>query len=158
MFCGDISAGASNDILRATELARKMVCEWGMSESLGPINYARLKDSMSIVTGVQRTTHSEQTALLIDQEVRAIVDKAYRRAEQLIRENAPRVKAIGQALLQYETLTGEDVAQIMRGEEPEAARTDALKGSTGTTPPQPLVLKPDLSAPPVNGGLEPGLA
>jgi cell division protease FtsH len=143
MFCGDISAGASNDIERATGLARRMVCEWGMSEELGPIKYAESEETIFLGREINRSqTHSEATAMIIDREVKVFIDQSYKRAEKLLAKNREKLDAIAKALLKYETLSGKDVELIMRGDEPDIARRADAK-------PQPVVVRPEFK--PVTG-------
>jgi cell division protease FtsH len=122
-FCGDISAGASDDIHRATDLARAMVSELGMSDKIGPINYGERQGSDFLGTELMRgRTHSEETAREIDEEVRRFLDAAYHRAEDIVRDNRDSLERVAQALLAYETVSGDDVARLMRGETIESLR------------------------------------
>jgi cell division protease FtsH len=114
LFCGDISSGAASDIEHATQLARSMVCEWGMSESLGPIRYGR--ENGNIWDGVVGKEHSDATADEIDHEIKTIVDKAYKEVEALLAANRDKLEAIARALLKYETLSADDVKRLIRGE------------------------------------------
>jgi cell division protease FtsH len=148
MACGDISAGASNDIERASALARRMVCEWGMSEEIGPINYAETEETLFLGREVSHTrTHSEATALLIDKEVKLIVEQCYKRAEKLLQKNRDKLEAIAKALLKYETLSGSDVEQIMRGEEPQCARKAREMERSPDEGLKPVVVRPELMPP-----------
>jgi cell division protease FtsH len=115
---GEMTTGAGNDIERATELARKMVCEWGMSETLGPLAYGQ-KDE-EIFLGRQITRHqnfSEQTAVAIDNEIKGIVTGAARRAEKILRENMDMLHKLANALLEREILDSYEIDTIMRGQE-----------------------------------------
>jgi cell division protease FtsH len=115
-FCGDISAGASDDIHRATEIARAMVTELGMSEKIGPISYAERQGSDFLGTELMRSRqHSEETAREIDQEIRKLLDEAYTRARHIIRENRAGVEALTDALLVYETISGVEVTRLLAG-------------------------------------------
>jgi cell division protease FtsH len=115
-FCGDISAGASDDISRATEIARAMVTELGMSEKIGPISYAERQGSDFLGTELMRSRqHSEETAREIDQEIRKILDEAYARARSVIRENRTGVESLTVALLTYETISGQEVQRLLQG-------------------------------------------
>ena len=117
IFCGDISAGASDDIRRATDLARAMVTELGMSERIGPINYSERQGSDFLGTELMRgKLHSEETAREIDQEVHRILRDAYARAEEILRADSQAVEALAQALLEYETVTGEEISRLLGGE------------------------------------------
>jgi cell division protease FtsH len=110
------TTGAGNDIERATELARKMVCEWGMSDKLGPLSFGKESEEIFLGREIARSkNYSEQTALLIDSETSRIVKKASDRAEKLIKGNEEKLHAIAEALLIHETLDGEEVDQIFHG-------------------------------------------
>ncbi len=147
MACGDISAGAANDIERASDLARRMVCEWGMSEEIGPIHYGESEETLFLGREITRTrSHSEATAIVIDREVKAIVEQCYKRAEKLLQKNRDKLDAIAKALLKYETLTGADVEKIVRGEEPDAAREfERARSAAGAI--EPVVVRPELMPP-----------
>ena len=116
MFCGDISAGASDDIRRATDLARAMVSELGMSEKIGPINYSERQGSDFLGTELMRgKIHSEKTAREIDEEVHRILQEAYARAEAVLEDHRDGVEQLAQALLRYETISGEEVTRLLLG-------------------------------------------
>ncbi len=116
VITGDLSTGASNDIEKATDLARRMVCEWGMSDALGPIRFSENEETLFLGREVSRTqSHSEHTAQLIDKEIRVILDAAYKRAEKLVGKNRIGLDRISEALLRYETVTGEEVERLMNG-------------------------------------------
>jgi cell division protease FtsH len=107
MFCGDITTGASNDIERATQLARGMVYEWGMSEKMGPLKYTEERES--ILGSDSAVSVGNQTRRELDEEVRGIIDAQYQLAKNLIIANRDKVERIAQALLEHETL---DVLQV----------------------------------------------
>jgi len=112
-----LTTGAGNDIERATGMARKMVCKWGMSEKLGPLSYGE-KDE-EIFLGRELVAHknfSEDTSRQIDAEVRSIVDGCHARAKQLLTDNVEVLHAIAKALLERETISGADIDLIMKGE------------------------------------------
>ncbi|MCE9596002.1 MAG: ATP-dependent zinc metalloprotease FtsH [Planctomycetes bacterium] len=145
-FCGDISAGAFDDIRRATEIARAMVTELGMSEKIGPISYADRQGSDFLGTELARgRDHSEQTAREIDEEVRRLLTDAHERARELVRSHKDQVESMAQALLIYETLNGEEIEKILRGVPPQDLRpgtpsappTEARKAPTQASPSQP---------------------
>ena len=118
LIFGDLTTGAGNDIERATELARKMVCEWGMSEKLGPLAYGQ-KDE-EIFLGRQITRHrnfSEQTAVTIDAEIKNIVSQSMERAEQILKENLDTLHRLAAALLEREILDSSEIDAIIRGED-----------------------------------------
>jgi len=117
MFCNDISTGAKNDIEQATELARRMVCDWGMSDKLGPINYAAEEEHLFLGHEIARQRqHSEGTSVEIDAEVRRIIEEALGRARKILEEHREDVRHIAEALLQYEALSAEDVDLLLKGE------------------------------------------
>ena len=116
LVLGEISTGAENDIERATEIARKMVCEWGMSERLGPISYGA-KDQ-EVFLGREMSHHkdySEQTAEAIDEEIKAIVTSQYERVTQLLTEHREVLDGMSEALLEHETLDAKDVEALAEG-------------------------------------------
>jgi cell division protease FtsH len=110
---GDISSGAAADIAQVTRMARTMIEEWGMSDRLGFIRYA---GSDTRETFIAEKDYSDETAKLIDDEVRRIVDSAYRDGEKLLLDNWPKVESVAEALLRYETLSADEVHRLMRGE------------------------------------------
>jgi len=125
-FCGDISAGASSDIKQNTELARRMVAELGMSDKVGPVNYAERQGSEFLGTELMSSKwHSEETAREIDQEIQRFLREAYERAEVLIRANRNAVELLATALMRYETITGEEVKEILRGASLDSIRPGA---------------------------------
>jgi cell division protease FtsH len=109
----DVSTGASMDIAQVTSLARAMITEWGMSERLGFIRYAGA-DSREVM--IPDKDYSDTTARLIDEETRRLVDEAYNDAASMLNLNWQKVVDVAEALLKHETLSGEEVHQIMRGE------------------------------------------
>jgi cell division protease FtsH len=116
IFCGDVSAGAADDIRRATDLARAMVTELGMSERVGPINYSERQGSDFLGTELMRgKLHSETTAREIDEEVERILRDAYAHAESLIRSHRDVLERVAQALLAYETLNGDEILRLFEG-------------------------------------------
>ena len=127
----DISSGASSDIQQVTRLARAMVLEWGMSNKLGFINYMG-EDSREAF--IPDKDYSDDTARVIDEEVRRIVDEAYADAERMLAENWEKVETVAQALLKYEILTADEVHKLMRGETLGRATVADLLGSGPSTP------------------------
>ncbi|MEC8775669.1 MAG: ATP-dependent zinc metalloprotease FtsH, partial [Pseudomonadota bacterium] len=112
-----VTTGASNDIMQATDLARKMVTEWGMSDKLGPLRYNDNQEEVFLGHAVTQTKNvSEATSKLIDEEIRRIVDKADETCREIIGANVEQLHAIANALLEYETLTGDEVLALTRGE------------------------------------------
>jgi len=125
LFCDDISAGAQSDIKQATELARRMVCEWGMSEKLGLVNYTEGEEHLFLGRELTRVKpHSEAMAQEIDHEIRSIIDSCYERAENLIGESRDAVEKIALALLKYESLDSSDLDTIMAGGELVKAKSE----------------------------------
>lgn len=117
LYCGDITTGASNDIERATHLAREMVARYGMSERVGTICY---EDDQEIFVGrdYEKTrSYSEQVAGTLDAEVKALVDRAYDHCVKLLRENESKLLKVSDYLLAHETMTGEDFRASMEGKE-----------------------------------------
>ncbi len=113
-----LTTGAGNDIERATELARKMVCEWGMSEKLGPLAYGAKEEELFLGREITRSRNfSEQTAIAIDAEVKKIVTTAMKRAEKILRENLSTLHRLANALLEREILDSDEIDKILRGEE-----------------------------------------
>jgi cell division protease FtsH len=110
------TTGAGNDIEVATDLARKMVCEWGMSDKLGPLSFGKKEGEVFLGREFsQSTDYSQQTAVEIDGEVRRIVTENYERAKKVITDNVDKLKAIAEALLEYETIDTEDIDTLMSG-------------------------------------------
>lgn len=111
------TTGAGNDIERATDLARRMVCEWGMSEVLGPLTFGRKEEAIFLGREIaQHRDYSEETARGIDKEVRDIVERNYRRAKQLLTEKIKVLHNLAEALLEHEVLEGDEVEAIVTGQ------------------------------------------
>ena len=114
-----VTTGASNDIQRATELARNMVTRWGLSDKLGPLTYSEEEGEVFLGHSVTRhKTVSDQTQDLIDEEVRLIIDRNYQRSTRILRENEPRLHLMADALIRYETIDTDQIKDIMEGREP----------------------------------------
>jgi cell division protease FtsH len=115
-----ITTGASNDIQRATEIARKMVTKWGLSPKLGPLMYDEGGEEVFLGRSAAQPAKamSDETALAIDQEVRQIIDDCYANAQQILEDNRDKLDAMAEALMQYETIDAEQIDAIMRGDEP----------------------------------------
>jgi cell division protease FtsH len=136
LFMNQMTTGASNDFKRATEMARRMVTEWGMSEALGIMVYG--ENEGEVFLGRQVTQHqnmSEETMKAVDKEVRRIVDMQYALARRLLEENRDKVEAMTKALLEWETIDMHQIEDIMQGRPPR--------------PPKPVAPK---QAPPTDGG------
>jgi cell division protease FtsH len=114
---GEFNTGASNDIERATELARKMVCEWGMSDVLGPVTFGKKEEEIFLGREIaQHRDYSEQTAIMIDAEVKKIVDSQMKRAEKILNDNIDALHNLSEALLEREILDSEEIDKIIKGE------------------------------------------
>ncbi len=152
----DISSGASGDIQMATQIARAMVCQLGMSDKLGMINYAGESEFYGGREIGRRSEHSEHTAMEIDFEVKRIIDASYAVAKRIIEANRDKLEAIAKALLEFETLEGSQVEEIVRTGKmtnppppvPPAA-TPMLGAPAGTPVPEP----PRPTLPPLDPGL-----
>ncbi len=112
-----VTAGAASDIEQATKIARHMVTQWGMSDALGPVGYAENSQEVFLGHAITQTKMiSEATAQKIDEEIRRIVEEGYQEARRILEEKIDLLHELAKALLEYETLTGEDIDRIMRGE------------------------------------------
>lgn len=113
-----ITTGAGQDIEVATNTARRMVCEWGMSEKMGPLAFGKKEEQIFLGREInQHRDYSEQTAIEIDTEVRRIVMDGYQTATRLLTENIDKLKALAEALLERETIGQEEVEMLARGED-----------------------------------------
>ena len=110
-----VSSGASSDIQYATGLARNMVTKWGMSDKLGPLQYEEQQEGYLGYGGSARLFASDETNKLIDKEIRGLVDGAHKRATDILKTNEDKLHLLANALLEYETLSGEEIAQLMDG-------------------------------------------
>jgi len=118
LFCADITSGAQNDFERSTELARMMVCRWGMSEKLGPISYTENEEHLFLGREITKVKSiSDDTAVAIDRELRQIIDRCYAHAKELLGAHRDNVERIVAALIKYESLDGSDVDTLMAGGE-----------------------------------------
>ncbi|MCA9286280.1 MAG: ATP-dependent zinc metalloprotease FtsH [Phycisphaerales bacterium] len=145
---GDISSGAGMDIRMSTSLARRMILEWGMSPRLGFVNYSG-EDTQEMF--VPEKDYSQETARIIDEEVRRLIDEAYADAERMINDNWEGVVAIAEALLKYETLQREDVERLLRGERMDKPTVAELLSAEAARP-----ARPARPAPSDKPGEEPG--
>ena len=121
-----VSSGASSDIQYATSLARNMVTKWGMSEKLGPLQYEEQSEGYLGYGSTQRLMMSDETNKLIDSEIRGLVDDAHARATGILKTNEDKLHLLAQALLEYETLSGEEIRQLL--ESGQIDRPDAPAG------------------------------
>ncbi len=134
-----VTTGASNDIQRATELARNMVTHWGLSERMGPLSYS--EDEGEVFLGRSITQHksvADSTAKAIDEEIRAIIDRNYKLAEKMLNDNLDKLNAMADALRKYETLDSKQIDDIMKGRDPQPPegwndRNDGPGKGTATT-------------------------
>ncbi len=127
LIMNDISTGASNDIQRATDIARKMVTKYGMSEKIGPIDFSATQSEVFLGRDFANTNQlSEQTASLIDSEVKALIHTAYERCEQILRDNMDILHRLAQFLLENETMDNGQLEALYKGEEPPAASAKSL--------------------------------
>jgi cell division protease FtsH len=111
-----LTTGAGNDLERATELARRMVCEWGMSDSMGPLTFGKKEEQIFLGREIaQHQDYSEDTALKIDHEVKRFVTEAYNRATEILSQYKPRLIEMAEALLARETLDADQVRRIVAG-------------------------------------------
>ena len=112
---GDVSGGARMDIHQATDIARKMVCVYGMSERLGPVEYGTNHGEIFLARDISQTTRnfSEHTAQIIDEEIQRIVTENYRRAQQILADNKERLQLIADKLIEFETLNGKQIEELL---------------------------------------------
>ncbi|RLT99363.1 ATP-dependent zinc metalloprotease FtsH [Ketobacter sp.] len=132
-----VTTGASNDIHRATEIARNMVTKWGLSEKMGPLSYE--EDEGEVFLGrqyTQRKMVSGQTAKEIDEEVRKIIDDCYHRAQAILEENMDKLHMMAEALMLYETIDADQIEDIMEGRKPRPPKgwNDSNDGPSGGSP------------------------
>jgi len=145
----DLTTGAGSDLERATELARKMVCEWGMSENLGPLTFGGREEQIFIGKEfVRHQDYSEKTAVLIDQEVKRIVTDSFEACKTLLRDNLKALKAIANKLLEREVLDYQEIKRIIEGKplkskaKPASPPTKATKKERVKRLSQKRTLKP----------------
>jgi cell division protease FtsH len=115
----NVTTGASNDIKKATEIARNMVTKWGLSEKVGPLTLGG--DDEEVFLGHSITRHkevSEATSSIVDAEVRSLIDRNYKRAEKILRENIEKLHAMAEALIKYETIDVGQIKDVMEGRPP----------------------------------------
>ena len=133
-----VTSGASSDIKMATQIARSMVTKFGMSDEMGPLSYNENEQEVFLGHSVTQTKHvSEETANAIDREVRRIVDEGYKRAQDILSANEDQLHRLAETLLEYETLNGDEITAILRGEtfsRPEDGEPPPRRGKRGTVP------------------------
>jgi cell division protease FtsH len=152
------TTGAGDDIDKATDLARKMVCEWGMSE-LGPLAFGRKEQEVFLGRDfVQQQEYSEKTALEIDDEVKKIITRNYDRSKKLLQEKLDSLHRLAEALLEFETLDGEQIDQAIRGDKVMSNRVSRSAPKSSTPPPAPATGESPRRSPGFNPIPEPGKA
>jgi cell division protease FtsH len=138
-----VTTGASSDIRMATDMARRMVTEWGMSDKLGPLRYSGDQEEVFLGHSVSQTkTMSDNTASIVDSEIRLIVEAAYARAKQILTTQMDQLHMLAKALLEYEMLSGDEIKALLRGEpilrdeppEPTNGPRSSVPSTAGTPP------------------------
>ena len=153
-----LNTGAASDITQATNIARRMVTEWGMSEKLGPLLYNENQQEVFLGHSIaQQQNMSEETAKLIDEEIRRIVNTGYDTAWEVLSNHRDELESITQALMEYETISGDEVQGLMRGEKIDRPTDDdSDRGPIGTAVPVAgRQTKPRDEPGPDSGGMEP---
>jgi cell division protease FtsH len=155
LFCEDISGGAANDIEQATEIARAMICSWGMSDALGPVALGERRGEVFLGDELLRSkNYSEATSEAIDREVRATLDRCHDEAVAILKEHSREVEQVAQALLRHETITGDEVRSIMAGQSVDDLRRPTIRGGPTPAPIGPVEVAP--AKPHGRPGEEPG--
>ena len=145
-FCKSKTAGASNDIEKATDLARRMVCEWGMSD-LGPVSYGKKEEQIFLGREIaQHRDYSEATAIEIDRQIRAFVDRGYMRAQAIIAERHDAVIRVAEALVEREVLDAAEVRALLNGETLKSL-PPSKSGSSSSGEGSQQVVKPESGRP-----------
>jgi cell division protease FtsH len=150
---GSMTTGAGNDLERSTELARKMVCEWGMSEHMGPLTFGKKEEQIFLGRVIaQHQDYSEDTAVNIDKEIRGIIQRNYDRARALLEQHKAALMQIAEALLAREVLDAEQVRRIAAGEPLEDVRPAAASATPEDGTKRPTKERPSLvpQIPPLN--------
>jgi cell division protease FtsH len=155
-----ITTGAANDIETATEMARKMVCEWGMSQSMGPLTFGRREEMIFLGREIaQHKDYSEDTAVKIDQEVKRIIMEASERAAKILNEQQGALTRLAEALLEHEVLDSGQIEQIMQGLSVSPSKNPATKSPGNKKEPTVVDASKEPSIPPlVNPGNKPAPA
>ncbi len=152
----NVTNGATGDIQMATVLARAMVMEWGMSDKLGRVRYANNEQEVFLGHSVTQTTNmSGATAKLVDEEIRQLITTGEATAKRILTESIDKLHAVAHALLEFETLSGEEVKQVMRGELIVRDSGEAPKGPTGSVVPTAGRQRPNREGGEPSGGMEP---
>ena len=156
-----VTSGASSDIKMATSMARAMVTQYGMSDKLGPLAYGDNEEEIFLGHSVARTQNmSDETQKLIDDEIHHIVEEGYKTAEKICKKYIKQLHIIGEGLLEYETLTGEEIKNLLKGKPPIRDYDDDLGGAKATSSAVPSTgkakkAKPKKGDAPDTGGMEP---
>jgi len=154
LFLNVLSTGAGNDIERATEMARKMVCEWGMSD-LGPMTFGKKEEQIFLGREIaQHRDYSEDTAIKIDQEVRKLVNAGYSMAKQVISDNRDVLERIARALIEREVLDANEIKMLVEGQELPPVQPPPTSKDDGVQ----HVIKPELQPGRAKGGERPATA
>jgi len=154
MFTGDVNTGAAMDIRQATHIARRMVRDWGMSDRLGFVFYGEEDDKPNVFGGFgDSRDYSEETARMIDEEVKGLIDRLFDETKRLLEANREKIDAMAKALLKYETLDSSDVDRIMRGD--NLTRPTVADMVESEKPRRAATVQPDGAA--QNPGVNPGL-
>jgi cell division protease FtsH len=142
MVFNEMWTGAGNDIERATELARKMVCEWGMSEELGPMTFGKHEEQIFLGRDINHSKdYSEHTAQTIDREVRHLIEGAYQRAKGLLTDNTPLLHALADRLLEKEVVDGAEVVEMVAAFREGRPLNPEHSSAPASPPSAPLVTK-----------------
>ncbi|MDQ6626400.1 MAG: cell division protein FtsH, partial [Verrucomicrobiota bacterium] len=154
---GDVTNGARGDIKMATSMARRMVCEWGMSEKMGMVEYGEHEDYVFLGRDMGKgRDYSEATAEEIDREVRKLIDDSYARAKSALTEHRDKLEIIAKALLEFETLDGSQIRDIIEHgrmmNPPPGPPASSIPEMPAEKPPKQVIVAPDVT-PPLGGGL-----
>ena len=156
IFLESRTTGASNDLERATERARKMVCEWGMSEEMGPLTFGKREEQIFLGREIaQHQDYSEETAIKIDREVKKIISRGYTEAKTILKEKSEALIRLAEGLLEYETLDAAEIDDVVKGKTiqreikpvPPSEPEPEQEGKEETEPPPPLVKPKESPAP-----------
>ncbi len=149
-----VTSGASSDIQQATKLARAMVTQWGLSDELGPLAYGDNQQEVFLGHSVAQTQNvSEETSKKIDAEIRRIVDEGYEWARKILTEKADDLETLAQGLLEYETLSGDEIKELLKGNKPHRPTDEDMPPSDEPTASVPTAGKPSDSG--FGGGIDP---
>lgn len=157
IFVNDVSSGAQQDIERATNLARSMVCEWGMSDKMGAVAYDERSESGAYlgISGYHEKKYSEETAKSIDDEVKQILDEAHDYAKKIIIDKKEQVELMTQMLIEFETLDAEDIRRIMNNEWNVEEKRNRLKTAEDLHKKNPVTPPPSPFETKINPGMPP---